>query len=492
MSDKLVCVKRLPRIPKHTVIVGMVYAAVLCASLLFTQEAFALDFIQARGAKLYTAGKEIQLRGTNLGNWQLQEDFLFGLYGTHTQMRSAMSTVLGKQKADAFWDEYESVYYTDQDAAFLEKKGFNVMRVPLNENRIEDPNQPGHYDETALRRLDDVIRINKAHGIYVILDLHAVMGGQSREIYADSISSIPEFWRYADFRKRATALWVALAKRYKNEPGVAGFDLMNEPNTQGHTELLTAWLRETHRQIRAVDPVHLIWLSGDDWGKGFQGLPDAFWEDKQAVFEFHIYPDFTFPLDKMTDYPQTVEGVRYDRSWLRKRLHEKIAFGRRRPVLMGEFGCSLYEGQIKLLQAMVRDVLSVANEEGWSWTEWTYKDFGEMGLVSPRADTPWKKFLSSPEVNSEREKARVLYAVRGAGSQTEGFLARITDSIASHFDPETKHRFYLRVQRVFDEELTYAIVYHLKEKSEAELRQLADSFAFDSCAASPELAEVFP
>jgi aryl-phospho-beta-D-glucosidase BglC (GH1 family) len=230
----------------------MVYAAVLCASLLFTQEAFALDFIQARGAKLFTAGKEIQLRGTNLGNWQLQEDFLFGLYGTHTQMRSAMSTVLGKQNAEAFWDEYESVYYTDRDAAFLEKKGFNVMRVPLNENRIEDPNQPGHYDETALRRLDDVVRINKAHGIYVILDLHAVMGGQSREVYADSISSIPEFWRYADFRKRATALWVALAKRYKNEPGVAGFDLMNEPNTQGHTELLRppGCARHTSRSAR--------------------------------------------------------------------------------------------------------------------------------------------------------------------------------------------------------------------------------------------------
>jgi len=31
-----------------------------------------------------------------------------------------------------------------------------------------------------------VIRISKAAGIFVILDLHAVMGGQSRQIYADS------------------------------------------------------------------------------------------------------------------------------------------------------------------------------------------------------------------------------------------------------------------------------------------------------------------
>ena len=85
----------------------------------------------------------IRLRGSNLGNWQLQEDFLFGLYGTHTQMRSAMAAVLGQSKADAFWNEYETVFYTDKDAAFLQQKGFNALRVPINQNRLEDPNHPG-------------------------------------------------------------------------------------------------------------------------------------------------------------------------------------------------------------------------------------------------------------------------------------------------------------------------------------------------------------
>jgi|GEM_PF-2588309 len=449
------------------------------------------DFIQVRGAKLYLAGKEIQLHGTNLGNWLLQEDFLFGLYGTHTQMRSAMKTILGRPRADAFWSEYETVYFTYKDAAFLEKKGFNFLRVPINQNRIEDPNYPGVYDEVALQRLDNVIQICKAHDIYVMIDLHAVMGGQSRQIYADSISGNPNFWRYADFRTRATALWIALAKRYRNEPAVAGYDLINEPYTEGHTDLLTAWLQETHRQIRKVDPVHLIWFSGDNYGKGFEGLPDDIWDDPQNVFEFHIYPSFTFPLSKMTAYPQTVDGVRYDREWLRHHLHSVIAFGQQRPVLMGEFGFSDNAETVPLQQAMTRDMLSIANQQGWSWSQWTYKDLGQMGLVSPGADTPWKRFLASPEVEAERDRAAPLFAVRAANRKTDDLLAKATASIDRNFDHTTQQIFNLRARRVYDEELTYAIVFHLNDRNDGQLRRLADSFAFTSCSPNPALAQIF-
>jgi endoglucanase len=466
-----------------------IVVAVLTSS--FSTNASAAEFIQQRGTKLYAGNTEIRLRGTNLGNWLLQEDFLFGLYGTHTQMRSAMAAVLGQSKAEAFWNEYETVYYTDKDAAYLQQKGFNALRVPINQNRLEDPNHPGVYDEQALRRIDDVIRLSKEHGIYVILDLHAVMGGQSRQIYADSISSIPEFWRYADFRKRATDLWVMLARRYRNEPGVAGYDLMNEPNTQGHTELLTEWLRETHREIRRVDPVHLIWLSGDDWGKGFLGLDKQFWDDPQAAFEFHIYPDFTFPLSKMTDYPQTVDGVRYDKAWLRDHLHEKIEFGRRRHVWLGEFGFSMDHGKIPLLQKMAGDMKTIADEEGWSWTQWTYKDIEEMGLVSPRSDTPWKAFLNSPEVNAERDKARPLIDVRGDGAEDEKLLTKYTAAIGASLDWTNRQNFDLRLERVYDEELSYAILVHLRNRTEEQMRALADSFAYDSCRPNPELTAVF-
>ena len=467
------------------------WCAFIAMGQAFADNVPTLDLIQAHGPKLFAGGKEIRLRGSNLGNWLLQEDFMFGLAGTHSQMRGAMATVLGKKAAAAFWDEYEKVYFTAADARFLAQQGYNFLRVPLNQNRFEDPNDPGQYDQAALRQVDAVVRLCKENGIYVLVDLHAVPGGQSREIYADSLWATPEFWRYADFRKRSTDFWVMLAKRYKDEKAVAGYDLINEPNTEGRTDLLTAWHRETIRQIRTVDPVHLIWLSGDNYGKGFIGLPEDLFADEQVVFQFHIYPSFTYPLWKMKEYPQTVDGIRYDKAWLRERLREQIAFGKRRPVLLGEFGFSFNKGNIPLLQAMIKDLLAVCDEEGWSWAQWSYKDVGVMGLLSPTPETPWKRFLASAEVQADLGRANELFAVRGVSAPSTGRLAASIGSIATNLDTQVGKHINLSARRICDDALSQAILYHLKDKDEATFRDLARSFAFENCRTNPPLAENF-
>ena len=476
---------------KTSTIVSMSCILFAGMELAIADNALAAELIQAHGPKLFAGGKEIRLRGSNLGNWMLQEDFMFGLAGTHSQMREAMETVLGERNAAAFWDEYEKVYFTAADARFLAQQGYNFLRVPLNQNRFEDPNVPGQYDQAALRRVDEVIRLCKESGIYVMVDLHAVPGGQSREIYADSLWATPEFWRYADFRKRSTDFWVMLAKRYKDEAAVAGYDLINEPNTEGRTELLTAWHRETIRQIRAVDPVHLIWLSGDNYGKGFVGLPEDLFADEQVVFQFHIYPSFTYPLWKMKEYPQTVDGICYDKAWLRERLREQIAFGKRKPVLLGEFGFSFNKGNIPLLQAMTKDLLAVCDEEGWSWAQWSYKDVGVMGLLSPASETPWKQFLASAEVQADLERANEIFAVRGVPSPSKGRLAAAIGCIATNLDTQISKHINLSARRICDDALSQAIVYHLKDKDEAAFRELARSFAFENCRINPPLAGNF-
>jgi len=67
----------------------------------------------------------------------------------------------------------------------------------------------------------------------------------------------------------------------------------------------------------------------------------------------------------------------------------------------------------------------------------------------------------------------------------------MTASIAGNFDETTQGQFRRRTERVFEDELSYAIIFHLKDKSETEMRQLADSFAFDSCSPSAELVELY-
>jgi hypothetical protein len=453
-------------------------------------DAHALDRVQVKGNQLIAAGKPIRLQGTNLGNWLLREDFMFGLHGTHSQMQEAMEAALGKKLSDAFWDEYERTYFQDADAQFLKQQRYNILRVPLNQNRFEDPNAPGKYDPHGLAKLDNVVRIAGAHGIYVMLDLHALPGGQSREIYADSKWATAEFWDSVDNRRRATDFWVALAKRYRSNPVVMGYDLVNEPNTEGRPQLLTQWIEDTSAAIRKVDPSGIIIISGDDWGKGFLGLKDSMWNDPQTMFQFHIYPSFTYPMAKMTRYPATVEGVTYDIAWLRKHLANKIAF-ERRPVLLGEFGLSFNGGKLDLLQAMMKDLLEVSHEEGWHWAQWSYKDVGQMGLRSPRADTPWKRFLASPEVRAERKKVHRLYNVRGVEEKGEALLPDAINSLHEMNGSPVQRGFLLNAQRVVDKAVSFGIASHLKGKTEAELRELARSFSFESTQRNSELLGVF-
>lgn len=59
-----------------------------------------------------------------------------------------------------------------------------------------------------------------AEGLYVILDLHAVPGGQNQDWHSDSGMSEAMFWRFKEFQDRVINLWVEIAKRYKGNPYV--------------------------------------------------------------------------------------------------------------------------------------------------------------------------------------------------------------------------------------------------------------------------------
>jgi hypothetical protein len=440
-------------------------------------------FLSVRGASLQVGDVPIVLRGYNLGNWLLLEDFMLGLHGTETQMRDVFQAVLGA-RAGLFWEAYEAGYFTVADAAHLRGLGANVLRIPINQNRFEDPNRPGRYRVDAFAQLDRVLRLCKEHDVYVMIDLHAVFGGQSREIYADSPGALPDFWRYADMRRRATALWGELARRYADEPAVAGYDLLNEPLTEGRTELLTDWYRDTLAEIRRYDSRHLVWLESDDWGGKVTGLPADLIERDDVLLQFHRYPIHWLPVDRLRGYPGAVDGVTYDREWMRAGLAEAIAHGRRKPLFLGETGLNLMRPEAPMMRRALEDFLSLAGESGWSLALWNYKDVGAMGLLSPRADTPWRRFLDGPEVRRLRALVEPLYPLRSQVSGPVGELQEACRRIAAAYDRKPYEPSYVaarRARRPFDELLSRAILHPLAERSDGDIVALAESFAFARC-----------
>lgn len=79
---------------------------------------------------------------------------------------------------------------------------------------------------------DDLLKWCAANKIYLILDLHAVPGGQGKDANISDYVLLKKrsVWESEENQKKTVALWKKLAERYKNEPWIGGYDIINEPN----------------------------------------------------------------------------------------------------------------------------------------------------------------------------------------------------------------------------------------------------------------------
>ena len=83
-------------------------------------------------------------------------------------------------------------------------------------------------------------------------------------------------------------LWKTIAQRYKDEPAVAGYDLLHEPlpGRTGAAARYKAQLEPLYqritRAIREVDQKHMIILEGADWSNDWSVFSTPF--DKNVVY----------------------------------------------------------------------------------------------------------------------------------------------------------------------------------------------------------------
>ena len=126
---------------------------------------------------------------------------------------------------------------------------------------------------------------------------------------------------------RATWLWVQLADRYKDEPWVAGYNLLNEPADEfGGREKgkgggrLVNWYDETITAVRNVDNKHILFLDGNTYATDFSAFPDDVKERwPNCAYAIHDYSVYGFPSSP-EPYSRTEEQQRrMGRSYKKKR-----------------------------------------------------------------------------------------------------------------------------------------------------------------------------
>jgi aryl-phospho-beta-D-glucosidase BglC (GH1 family) len=246
-------------------------------------------FVHTKGPDLVDAKDQtVMLRGINLGNWFEPEGYMFHFDGnpqSTTEIENLVTELIGPDKSEAFWRQWRETYITEADIDLLKKNGFNSVRVPLHWKFFDSDNAEGFH------LLDRLIQWARKDNIYIILDLHCAPGGQTGTNIDDSLG-YPWLYRSPEAQEHTIAIWRRIAARYRNEPIILGYDLLNEPiphfpQLQQYSKDLEPLYRKLTAAIRQIDRNHVIILGGAQWDSNFKVFGQPF--DSNVMYTFHKY-----------------------------------------------------------------------------------------------------------------------------------------------------------------------------------------------------------
>ena len=351
------------------------------------------NFLEVSGNKIINQkGDTIYLRGFGLGGMLHFENFINGYPANEEAMREGLLRVLGKEKYELFFNEFYKNYFTESDAEYINSLGLNMVRIPVNYRHFENDMNPGVINKEAFEYLDRVIELCAKHHVYTIIDLHALPGAQNQHWHSDNPTHIAYFWIYKDFQDRVVHLWEAIAEHYKDQPWVAGYDLINEP-ADPTGEKVFPYFKRLYEAVRKVDPNHIMFIEGNNYSTEFDIFTEI-WDD--VVYTNHDYAVSGF-IDG-GDYPGYSRGRYITSDTLESTFLKKseFMFKNNVPIWVGEFG-PVYTGipeKDEMRYQVVKDQLAYYNKYKVSWCIWLYKDFGLQAIISQDENTPYMRLTS--------------------------------------------------------------------------------------------------
>lgn len=242
------------------------------------------------------SGRKVFLKSVGLGNWLLPEGYMwkFGELGDRPRkIEKIVADLIGKEKAATFWKIFRKNYITEADIKRIAELGFNSVRPALNARLFLTEGENPVYVEEGFQLIDSLVTWCKKYKLYVIIDMHAAPGGQTGANIDDSPNDIPELFIEKKYQDQLVDLWVKIAERYKNEPTVAAYDLLNEPlpintgSAEKYKHLLEPLYKRITAAIRNVDQKHMITLEGFNWSNDWSLFTKPF--DSNVFYQFHYY-----------------------------------------------------------------------------------------------------------------------------------------------------------------------------------------------------------
>lgn len=321
-------------------------------------------FVCAHGREILDRNGDIlHFKGMGLGGWMVHEPYLMladTLAKSPTAYLDLLRKHMGYTNTDAFRKRWLDNYVTLNDVQELKSLGFNLFQAPLHYDLftlpIEQEPERGHdtWLLSGFDLLDRLVDWCTQEEIYLIINLQAAPGGQGRASSAnDYDESKPSLWEDNENIRKTIAFWREIARRYRGNSWVAGYDLLGAVNwnfegndASGCDEKNNGPLKDFYElaiaAIREVDPEHMIILTGNCRGTNHQGIFPVS-DDNIALGFQHYWADNSI---------QSLQG------YLEARATYNV------PILMTQAG----ENHNKWYQEAVN--LFEDNGIGWSFFPW--------------------------------------------------------------------------------------------------------------------------
>ncbi len=256
----------------------------------------------------------------------------------------------------SLWNYYLYCFDKADFVRIRQEYGMNVVRLNLDcrwfEKTYDSGTQVSVFSDAGFAWLDQTISWAIESGVYLILDLHSPPGG-----YQGPGGPVAAYFSDANLKRRTENFWVAVAERYKHEPQIAAFDLINEPRPVSNAD----WYQEAQRLVSAIrsrsgDDNHLILVEmpfpTDGKGAEVVRLSDP---AGRLLYDTHYYSPASFAFDENTSSSYSsantnlTDGVFGELSFVRSDKFDDTVVSGFLPVPFGlseSVVAGLYSGQL--------------------------------------------------------------------------------------------------------------------------------------------------
>ncbi len=242
--------------------------------------------------------------------------------------------------------------------------------------------------ESECEKLDRMLPLCEEKGISVVIDLHTPPGGRLE-------NSDMKMFQEKQYQDVFLDVWEKLARRYKGNPAVWGYDLVNEPcegivpfgQKDGPVDWRTLAIAATKR-ILAIDPDRAIIIEPAPWGS-----PDSLdWfepiDAKNIVYSVHMYLPHRFTHQGVHDqkslgtvYPGECDGKHWDKAELEVALNPVIDFQK-------DYGVHIYLGEFSVIRwapgdsgvRYLSDCIDIFEKHNWDWAYHAFREWDGWSL----------------------------------------------------------------------------------------------------------------